>query len=260
MIQQFGEFADGVMFWSVLRYGEALMEESEGNIKTSLFEGGYSMVDSKVVRKRIKAIADEFFKAYKGIDVTVVLSSSNPLTVYLAGVIGQRCVDPFFISDFLAKLYFEEVDDLIYEENSWFRKHYGDKYWERYEEFKNYSDKMIDPGFQFKKITDLEMRGVIEETIKSGDAFYAKYIDAINDKNVLVVEDRITLDGEYKRDRSKNLPIDLPKNYYPNNDPENRPLLTWRAHGNNLYTNWLNYYVYQVTPYDLDGTPDFSHK
>ncbi len=72
--------------------------------------------------------------------------------------------------------------------------------------------------------------------------------------------DRITLDGEYKRDRSKNLPIDLPKNYYPNNDPENRPLLTWRAHGNNLYTNWLNYYVYQVTPYDLDGTPDFSHK
>ena len=95
MIQQFGEFADGVMFWSVLRYGEALME-SEGNIKTSLFEGGYSMVDSKVVRKRIKAIADEFFKAYKGIDVTVVLSSSNPLTVYLAGVIGQRCVDPFF--------------------------------------------------------------------------------------------------------------------------------------------------------------------
>ena len=196
MIQQFGEFADGVMFWSVLRYGEALMEESEGNIKTSLFEGGYSMVDSKVVRKRIKAIADEFFKAYKGIDVTVVLSSSNPLTVYLAGVIGQRCVDPFFISDFLAKLYFEEVDDLIYEENSWFRKHYGDKYWERYEEFKNYSDKMIDPGFQFKKITDLEMRGVIEETIKSGDAFYAKYIDAINDKNVLVVEDRITLDGK----------------------------------------------------------------
>ena len=96
----------------------------------------------------------------------------------------------------MAKLYFEEVDDLIYEENSWFRKHYGDKYWERYEEFKNYSDKMIDPGFQFKKITDLEMRGVIEETIKSGDAFYAKYIDAINDKNVLVLEDRITLDDK----------------------------------------------------------------
>ncbi len=67
--------------------------------------------------------------------------------------------------------------------------------------------------------------------------------------------DRITLDGEYKRDLSKGLPIKMPENYYPDNDPENKPLLTWRAHGNNLYTNWLNYYVYQVTPYDMIGTP-----
>lgn len=67
--------------------------------------------------------------------------------------------------------------------------------------------------------------------------------------------DRITLDGEYKRDLSKGLPIDLPKDYYPENDPENKPLLLWRSHANNLYTNWLNYYVYQVTPYDMIGTP-----
>ena len=67
--------------------------------------------------------------------------------------------------------------------------------------------------------------------------------------------DRVTLDGEYKRDKGKGLDIQLPKNYYPENDPENRPLLLWRAHANNLYTNWLNYYVYQCTPYDLDGTP-----
>lgn len=67
--------------------------------------------------------------------------------------------------------------------------------------------------------------------------------------------DRVTLDGEYKRDLSKNLPIDIPKNYYCNDDPDSRPLLTWRSNANNLYTNWLNYYVYQSTPYDLDGTP-----
>lgn len=72
--------------------------------------------------------------------------------------------------------------------------------------------------------------------------------------------DRVTLDGEYKRDLAKNLPIDLPKNYYPDDNPENRPLLTWRSHANNLYMNWLNYYVYQITPYDLMGTPDFSRK
>ena len=70
--------------------------------------------------------------------------------------------------------------------------------------------------------------------------------------------DRITLDGEYHRDLDKGLPIDMPADYYPQNDPGQRPLLLWRAHANNLYTNWLNYYVYQTTPYNLDGTPDFS--
>ena len=67
--------------------------------------------------------------------------------------------------------------------------------------------------------------------------------------------DRITLDTEYHRDLEKNLPIDIPVNYYENNDPDIKPLLMWRAHANNLYTNWLNYYVYQSTPYDLYGTP-----
>ncbi|MDF2590494.1 MAG: Homoserine O-succinyltransferase [Anaerocolumna sp.] len=63
--------------------------------------------------------------------------------------------------------------------------------------------------------------------------------------------DRITLDKEYKRDKDKGLDIQLPKNYYPNDNDENRPNLIWRAHANAMYTNWLNYYVYQVTPYEL---------
>ena len=67
--------------------------------------------------------------------------------------------------------------------------------------------------------------------------------------------DRVTLDGEYKRDLAKGLPIEMPENCYPDDDPQKKPLLTWRAHGNNLYTNWLNYYVYQVTPYNMIGTP-----
>ena len=70
--------------------------------------------------------------------------------------------------------------------------------------------------------------------------------------------DRVTLDGEYKRDLGKGMDTQMPKNYYENNDCNNKPLLLWRAHANNLYTNWLNYYVYQSTPFDLMGTPDFS--
>ena len=64
--------------------------------------------------------------------------------------------------------------------------------------------------------------------------------------------DRVTLHNEYMRDKNKGLEIDVPKNYYPNDDCENKPLLTWRSHANNFYTNWINYYVYQATPYVLE--------
>lgn len=62
----------------------------------------------------------------------------------------------------------------------------------------------------------------------------------------------LTLDEEYKRDLAKGLPIQQPKNYYINNDPNKGPLVTWRSHANLLFSNWLNYFVYQETPYNLD--------
>lgn len=61
-----------------------------------------------------------------------------------------------------------------------------------------------------------------------------------------------TLDTEYRRDLSKGLPIEMPVNYYRNDDPDQGPLVTWRGHGNLLFTNWLNYYVYQETPYNIE--------
>lgn len=63
--------------------------------------------------------------------------------------------------------------------------------------------------------------------------------------------DADTLDREYRRDRDAGLPIEVPKNYYPYDDPTLPPQVTWRAHANLLYSNWLNYFVYQSTPYDL---------
>ena len=63
--------------------------------------------------------------------------------------------------------------------------------------------------------------------------------------------DKYTLDAEYRRDVAAGKPINIPCNYYPNDDPSRDPLFRWRAHGYLLYTNWLNYYVYQDTPYDL---------
>ena len=72
--------------------------------------------------------------------------------------------------------------------------------------------------------------------------------------------DKYTLDAEYKRDVGKGLPIAVPKNYYPNDDPEQPPLFRWRAHAHLLYENWLNYYVYQNTPYDLGAISKVEHE
>ena len=63
--------------------------------------------------------------------------------------------------------------------------------------------------------------------------------------------DRYTLHNEYMRDKNKGLPIALPENYYPDDDDTRKPDLQWRSHSNNLYSNWLNYYVYQATEYEL---------
>ena len=62
----------------------------------------------------------------------------------------------------------------------------------------------------------------------------------------------LTLDGEYKRDVAKRLPIQLPKNYYEDDNPAKKPIVRWRAHANLLFSNWLNYYVYQKTPFDIN--------
>ena len=61
-----------------------------------------------------------------------------------------------------------------------------------------------------------------------------------------------TLDNEYKRDVAKGLPINIPKNYYRNDNPELEPVVRWRGHANLLFSNWLNYYVYQETPYNIN--------
>lgn len=64
--------------------------------------------------------------------------------------------------------------------------------------------------------------------------------------------DRMTLDFEYNRDKKKGLNPDIPEHYYEDDDPANTPLLTWRGHANTLYSNWLNFFVYQETPYRLE--------
>ena len=98
------------------------------------------------------------------------------------------------------------------------------------------------------KVPDLELLSVSKEAgvcaIKSSDnrrVFITGHPEYDDD----------TLALEYSRDVKKGLPIAIPENYFPNNDPAQKPEVHWRAHAQLLYTNWLNYYVYQSTPYDI---------
>ena len=65
--------------------------------------------------------------------------------------------------------------------------------------------------------------------------------------------DRNTLKNEYFRDLNKGLPIQKPYNYFSEDDPEREPIMNWKSAGNLIYSNWLNYFVYQKTPYDLNN-------
>ncbi|MDV3383508.1 homoserine O-succinyltransferase [Klebsiella pneumoniae] len=103
------------------------------------------------------------------------------------------------------------------------------------------------PAGLIRDYTDLEILAETEE----GDA----YLFASKDKRIAFVTyhpeyDANTLASEYFRD-VEGLNPEIPHNYFPQNDPQNKPRATWRSHGNLLFANWLNYYVYQITPYDL---------
>jgi len=104
------------------------------------------------------------------------------------------------------------------------------------------------PLEELRKYTDLDIFAESEDA--------GAYLFATKDKRMAFVTghpeyDAGTLAGEYLRDRDAGLSPDMPFNYFPQDNPELSPKATWRSHGHLLFTNWLNYYVYQITPFDL---------
>ncbi|ATA26422.1 homoserine O-succinyltransferase [Brenneria goodwinii] len=104
------------------------------------------------------------------------------------------------------------------------------------------------PADVIRNHTDLD---ILAESEQAG-----AYLFASRDKRLAFVTghpeyDALTLANEYFRDRESGLNPTLPVNYFPDNNPEIAPKATWRSHGHLLFVNWLNYYVYQITPYDL---------
>jgi len=121
---------------------------------------------------------------------------------------------------------------------------------------RGFDDVFLAPHSRHTEIRREDIEKVPEIELLAESNIAGVYIVGSKDERSVFVTghseyDPLTLKAEYDRDVKLGLPIQVPANYYPNDDPSQPPVVRWRAHSNLLYVNWLNYYVYQETPYDL---------
>ena len=120
---------------------------------------------------------------------------------------------------------------------------------------RGFDDVFLAPHSRHTTVDSQDIHNVKEITVLAESDEEGVFLAIANEgKQIFVMGhpeyDRYTLHNEYMRDKNKGLDIELPKNYYEDDNCTVKPNLMWRSHANNLYTNWLNYYVYQSTPYE----------
>ena len=123
--------------------------------------------------------------------------------------------------------------------------------------FRGFDDSFMVPQSRHTTVKKEEIKAVKElKILAESDETGVYAVSSKNGKQIFITGhseyDANTLKNEYFRDLNANKPLEIPKNYFPGNNPQNEPEVTWRAHANLLYSNWLNYFVYQTTPYDVE--------
>ncbi|MCG6190798.1 homoserine O-acetyltransferase MetA [Maribellus maritimus] len=123
--------------------------------------------------------------------------------------------------------------------------------------FRGFDDVFSIPHSRYTEIRAEDIKKVDElQVVAYSEEAGVTIVKAKNGRQLFITGhaeySRHTLDGEYHRDKAKNLPIEIPKNYYPNNNPDEKPIMSWQSTANLFFSNWLNYYVYQETPYNLE--------
>lgn len=122
--------------------------------------------------------------------------------------------------------------------------------------FRGFNDSFMAPHSRHTEVYEADVRACDELELLATSPEAGVFACATPDKRQVYVcghfeYDAETLGTEYFRDKNKGLPIEVPKNYFPDDDPSQKPVVTWRSAGQLFFNNWLNYCVYQVTPYDL---------
>ena len=154
-------------------------------------EKDYELTNPKVVYKRIEALLELFIQSHPNMEATLAIPSTNQLNKYFINLFKRKSPNTKVVENLFVKMSVEEVDDCVYKKDSAFRKKYG-KYFDKYYEiFRNYCSKMTSGIFRLHLINDPEMRKVIDHTIKMEDRFYGTYMDAINGKDILILDDSI---------------------------------------------------------------------
>jgi homoserine O-succinyltransferase len=121
---------------------------------------------------------------------------------------------------------------------------------------RGFDDVFYAPHSRYTEVLEEEISKVPElEVLAVSDKAGVYLVTSKKGKQIFIMGhceyDDVTLSQEYYRDLDRGLDTDLPENYFPDDDPKQRPKVLWRAHANLLFSNWLNYHVYQTTPYDI---------
>ncbi len=124
--------------------------------------------------------------------------------------------------------------------------------------FRGFDDNFMVPHSRHTTVRREDLEKVPELKILASSEEAGVYAISTNEGKQIFITghseyDAGTLNKEYQRDKNAGLPIEIPKNYFPNDDDSAEPIVTWRSHANLLYSNWLNYFVYQTTPYDIEN-------
>ena len=123
--------------------------------------------------------------------------------------------------------------------------------------FRGFDDNFMVPQSRHTTVSAEDIKKVKEvKILASSDEAGVYAVSTKGGKQIFITGhseyDRDTLANEYFRDLGEGKPIEIPKNYFPDNNPKKSPVVTWRSHASLLYSNWLNYFVYQTTPYDIE--------